>query len=247
MATRGDGRGVGHERAFVTTLPAGGQVVLDAEESRHLLRSRRAQPGDTIVLFDGQGNGRFAELLDGDGRTATLVVGDPAPSREPPRAVRIACSLPEAGRADDLVALLAELGVAELQPILCARTDPRRAALPGRRANRWQRLIREAAKVNGCHQFLVVHDTRPLAAFLADAAAGDAVLLDPDPDAPALIDALPAAGALPWLVIGPEGGFTDAELVAARSREHLVSRLGACALRVGTAAVSAAAVALARA
>jgi 16S rRNA (uracil1498-N3)-methyltransferase len=247
MATRGDGRGAGPERAFVAQLPAEGQVTLDVEESRHLLRARRVQVGDTVVLFDGRGQGRFAELLSGDGRSATLLVGSPAPGREPARAVRIACSLPEAGKADDLVAMLAELGVAQLQPIVCARTDPARAALPERRARRWARLNREAAKVSGCNRFLVVCASETLAAFLTASSTEDVLLLDPDPAAPSLVDVLPVEGTLPWLVVGPEGGFTDAELAQARDAGHQTVRLGTCALRTGTAATSAAAIATARA
>ncbi len=245
MATRGDGRGAGPERAYVAHLPDEGQVTLEAEESRHLLRARRVEPGDVVVLFDGQGQGRFAELLPGDGRVATLAIGAPAPSRTPARDVRIACSLPEAGRADDLVAVLAELGVAVLQPLVCARTDPKRADLPARRVKRWARLIREAAKVNGCDRFLVVKESQPLLAFLSGLAPEAALLLDPDPAAPSLVDLLPAKGPLPWLLVGPEGGFADGELSQCRDAGLRTAQLGASALRIGTAASSAAAIAVA--
>ncbi|MDA1194614.1 MAG: 16S rRNA (uracil(1498)-N(3))-methyltransferase, partial [Planctomycetota bacterium] len=55
---------------------------------------------------------------------------------------------------------------------------------------------------------------------------------------------LPAGGVCPWLLIGPEGGFTSEELAAAQAAGASVAHLGRPALRVETAAVAAAAIAL---
>jgi 16S rRNA (uracil1498-N3)-methyltransferase len=83
----------------------------------------------------------------------------------------------------------------------------------------------------------------PLADVLG-AAAGRAVLLDPDPALPRLLRALPRSGPV-VLVVGPEGGFTDEEIAAARRAGAAAASLGPCVLRVETAAVVAAGVALA--
>ncbi|MFM8979423.1 MAG: 16S rRNA (uracil(1498)-N(3))-methyltransferase [Planctomycetia bacterium] len=83
-----------------------------------------------------------------------------------------------------------------------------------------------------------------LAALLAALPPASAVLLDPDPAAPPLLAGLPAAGELPWLLVGPEGGFVAAELAAAARAGVAVARLGSTALRVEQAALAAAAQAL---
>lgn len=241
MATAGAGRGPGPERVFARPLPAGGEVVLDEAESAHLVRARRARVGDPLVLFDGEGVARRGRLRVADARAARVAIEGEAPDRAPGRVVRLAVALPEMGRADRMVAMLAELGVAELAPLLAARSDPRRAGQAARRAPRWARLAREACKVNGCARALRLAP----ALALEEALARGALLLDPDPAAPPLGGVLAAVRGEGWLLVGPEGGFGAQELEAARAAGVPVARLGRPALRVETAAVAAAAVALA--
>ena len=93
MATLGGARGAGPERAFAEPLPASGRVVLGPEESKHLVRVRRAERGVAVVLFDGLGATRAAILEVADARAAVLTVLGDAPDREP-RTLQLAVSLP---------------------------------------------------------------------------------------------------------------------------------------------------------
>jgi 16S rRNA (uracil1498-N3)-methyltransferase len=240
MATAGDRRGPGPERAYAPDLGAD-EVTLDASESAHLVRSRRVRAGEVVVLFDGRGTSVTGEVLRADPRATVVAVTGSAPDRAPRRAVCVAVSLPEAGRADRMVAQLAELGVSELAPLACERTPPGRNALAARRAERWARIAIEGAKVCGASVTLAV---RPVVAFDA-AVTRPAVLLDPDPRAPWLSEIVATLGPETWLLIGPEGGFTDAEIDLARSARIACARAVATALRVETATVVAAAIALA--
>lgn len=241
MATAGGQRGGGPERAHAPDLASGPAVRLSPEESRHLVRVRRARAGDVVVLFDGRGGSAVGTLVEADPRAACVRVEGPYPDREPRREVTLAVALPEPPRADLLVGVLAEMGVARLVPLLTARTHPRRAAMAVERAPRWHRLAVEAAKVNGRARLLEIAEPLPYARALA----APAVLLDPDPGAPLLPGLLPATGALPRLLVGPEGGFTPGELDEARAAGVPRARLGAAVLRVENAALAAAAIALA--
>jgi len=243
VATAGDRRGPGPERAYAPDLPSGvGEVVLSPEESHHLVRVRRVRPEDPVVLFDGAGGSVLGQLVEAVPGRAVVAVEGPYPDREPTRPLVLAVSLPEPGRSDDLVASLAELGVARLVPLLAARTPRGRDALPARRRERWGRIAREAAKVNGCSRLLRIEPVARFDAVVAEAPA--ACVLDPDPEVPRLASVLPAHGDLPWLLVGPEGGFTDDEVASAERAGALRVRLGPLALRTSTAAIAAAALTL---
>ena len=81
MATAGDARGAGPERAYCPHLPASGLVTLYHDEGHHLVRARRARVGDPVVLFDGglgAGSNALAaravsEALPGDAGPLELV------------------------------------------------------------------------------------------------------------------------------------------------------------------------------
>jgi 16S rRNA (uracil1498-N3)-methyltransferase len=247
VATAGGGRGTGPERAWVAPLPAAGRVTLDGDESAHLVRVRRVRAGDEVVLFDGAGITRRARLALADPKAAVLEIEGDAEDREPARPLTLAVSPPEPARADELVQSLAWLGVTRLVPLVCERTPRGRADLVSRRRTRWERLAREAAKGNGRSRVLTVAEPLPLAALLAAPPAEGLVLLDPDPRAHGFTSVLSAGRMFPWLLIGPEGGFTAPEVAAATQVGAIVARLGATALRVELAAVAAASVALATA
>lgn len=249
MATSGHARGGGEERAFAAHLPDSGRLTLSPEESAHLVRVRRVGAGERVVLYDGCGTLRFARLLSADPRAAEVEVGEPAPDREPARALTLAVSPPETGRADLLVEGLAWLGARRWVPLTTARTPPGRADLVERRRGRFERLAREALKGCGRSRLLEVGRVVGLADALREAppGAGPAVLLDPDPLAPTLLEVLaraPRGPEHPLLLVGPEGGFTAEEVGEARDLGAHVARLGSTALRVEQAALAAAAQAL---
>jgi 16S rRNA (uracil1498-N3)-methyltransferase len=218
--------------------------VLSADESAHLVSVRRVRVGDAVVLFDGRGGTALCRLVEAAPRAALVRVEGPYPDREPERAVVLAVSPPEAGRLDVLVSGLAELGVSRLIPLLAERTPAGRGDLVLGRQSRFTRLALDAAKVNGRSRLLEVSPPAALERLLGESGPG-LVLLDPDPGLPPLPDCLPASGPLPWLLVGPEGGFTESELERGKRAGGRLARLGHVALRTGTAALAAAAVALA--
>lgn len=247
MATQGGGRGPGPERAWHAPLPAAGRVTLDEGESAHLVRVRRVHAGESVVLFDGEGVTRRARLVVADPRAAVLEVEGDGEDREPARELTLAVSPPEPARADELVQSLAWLGVTRLVPLVCERTPRGRADLVARRRARWERLAKEAAKGNGRSRVLAVAAPTLLTALLAAPPTEGLVLLDPDPSARGLLTTLPPGRPFPWLLVGPEGGFTASEVAGATQVGAIVARLGATALRVELAALAAASVALASA
>ncbi len=240
MATAGDMRGSGPERAFADVLPAAGEVELDAEESSHLVRARRVREADAIVLFDGRGRTMLATLVRADPRRAVARIVAPYADREPGRRVTLCVSLPEAGRTDRLVAQLAELGVTSLMPLMCARTPAGRMDQVARRRERWLKLTREAGKSSGRSRLLEILEPSTLEALI-EAQKEAVVLLDPDPALPRLPEVLARLTVPPWIAVGPEGGFTGEEVACASM--SLRARLGETALRTETAALAAAAVA----
>ena len=80
--------------------------------------------------------------------------------------------------------------------------------------------------------------------ILPDLLAEGALMLDPDPRAPSLMAALGMGDKTPWILIGPEGGFTELEVAAAHDAEARIACISSLALRTTTAALAAAAIAL---
>jgi len=226
----------------------GDERVLDAEESRHLLRVLRARPGAAVRLTDGRGHVFAAELLGGDVRGArvrvTAVTRDEAELLAP-RLV-LACGLIKGKRWEALLETAVELGAHTVAPLAAARAEVAPGA--GRR-RRWLTVLQTALKQSGRAWCPDLAEPVAPAEFLANAAgevyfgrARDRArdVADPALLAPAdLASPPPGAAAPPALVwcVGPEGGWTDAESEALAARGDAV-RLGAHRLRTATAAAA---------
>ena len=221
-------------RAFVSTIPNPGEsVLLDRDERRHVRSARRARDGDRIELLDGAGHVAPAQLEEdvSGARVAAIEVFDPPPD------IAIAVAVARGGRFDSLVEKLTELGIASIEPIVCARSLLPRGAS---RQERWRRVAVAALKQSRQPWVPRIAAPAPLASVIGD--GRQLLALDPQGEAVPIPDAIDAPPIR--LLIGPEGGFDDTErALLAASGARMVS-LPSAILRVETAAMVAAVLAL---
>ena len=178
----------------------------------------------------------------GRDRVDLAVVGAGPGGRDLATPLVLATAVPKGDRFDWLVEKATEIGVTRLVPILAERSavDPRSSKL-----DRLRRRIVEACKQSGRSRLMEL-----------DEPIGWAVWLERGPIPPARIVADPSGGPL-WdgarlplsegvaVAVGPEGGFTESEVEAARCAGFRRAALGPTILRVETAAMAACAVVVA--
>ena len=214
-----------------------GRVTFDALESRHLSRALRLQPGDTVIASDGSGHD-YTVRLDSVGARATgTVLGVAARGAESPLAITLVQGVPKGDKMEAIVRAATELGVARIQPVLTMRTVVHLAApAAAARAERWQRVAREAAKQCGRAVVPAVAPPAPLTAALDEARDSDLAVCLWEGEAPPLAATLnvlhPRRAAV---LVGPEGGLDAAEVAAARRAGWRVASLGPRVLRTETA------------
>ncbi len=221
---------------------ASGDVTVRDDGHHYLFRVRRLAVGDPVVLFDGCGREADARVAKVTADEATLAVQDvrevPAPARP---ALTVLLSLIKGDRTEWAIQKLVELGVDRIVPIRAARSVVK---LDGARAaSRHQRYATVAGDAARQCRRATVPEVAPIADFrsaLAGAADADLrLLLWAQGQGTRLRDALPAAPpARIAVLVGPEGGFTEAEVEAAVAAGFVAVRLGPRILRAETAAVA---------
>jgi 16S rRNA (uracil1498-N3)-methyltransferase len=224
-----------------------GPLDLPAEEFRHAAASLRLRKGDRVAVFDGAGSVGYGNVSRIGRGGAQVTIDDVIAHVSPPGiAPTIAVAMPKAQRQSFLIEKCTELGVAELWPMTC-RHSVVRAAL-GQTA-RWRRATIEAAKQ--CHRahLPVVAEMQSFEQVITRVATvGRAVMAHIDPRAQPLLRVLRELerGASLLALVGPEGGWSDAEIAAATAARVRPVSLGPLVLRVETAAIAIAAVVSAR-
>lgn len=226
------------------SLAAGPRPVA-GDDHHYLFRVRRLAAGDRLVLFDGEGVEADAEVTSAGPRTGALAVGAPRAVDVPPPRLTVLLSIIKGERMDWCVEKLVELGAGRIVPVAAERSvvrlDPDRAE---RRAARYRAQVRAAAQQSRCAVLPRVDPVCRLAAALERVAGAELkLLLWEDPRAIPLRSAIPerAPGAVA-LLVGPEGGFTSAELEQAEAAGFVAVGLGRRILRAETAAVASAAI-----
>ena len=220
-------------RFFVEAPITGNVATLTGDEAHHLSRVMRAAVGDELVLFDGSG-AEFLARITQVGKSAALVqiIERREIDREGKCRLTLAAALPKGERQKWLVEKATELGVARLVPLITERgvAQPVEAALV-----RLRRAVIEASKQCGRNRLLEIAEPADAAAFFAAAPVGTVRLLA-DPSGMPLTSVAHAAELI--AAIGPEGGFTPAEVAAAAECGWQLVSLGKSILRVETAAIA---------
>ena len=226
------------DRFFADDLAErGARVVLSPDETRHV-KVRRVSPGEEATLFDGAGRRARARLVSFEKKCAVFDVMEiqtAGPEVEP--LVTVATAVPKGPRMADLLRACTEVGVWKILPMITERSVARPDE--GRLNDRWVRIAREAAKQS---RRFHAPEVLPVAGFnevLATVEDFDVTLIAETrrgavPLREVLKDKQGAGTAL--VLVGPEGGFTDAEVEKATSRGFVAARFPGPVMRVETAA-----------
>jgi 16S rRNA (uracil1498-N3)-methyltransferase len=215
-------------------------VTLDPEETFHLARVVRLPVGARVEVCDGQGGNFAARVATLEPQGATLhILETLAAWGESPLPLVLGIGLAKGDALDEVVRQATEMGVRQIFPFICERSERLTPDRLGRRRQRWSRLARESLK--SCQRSLLPHIAAPrdLAAALEGPEELKLIFWEEERGG-----GLKSILHLPRprdvrVLIGPEGGFSAAE--AARAREagfHVVS-LGPRRLKVATAALAA--------
>jgi 16S rRNA (uracil1498-N3)-methyltransferase len=213
-------------------LEPGQTVRLSSEHAHYLGRVLRLKSGAQVGLFDGAGNEWPAELNDLSNRAATAVIcGATEPEPAPVPLVLVASWL-KGNAMDAVVQKSVELGATAVWLLDATRSNY--TADTKRRANKLahlQRVARAAAEQCDTRWLPSVTEVGDLAALLRMHRPGRTLFLDPGGSPLTTTAPEPLT-----LVIGPEGGWSDAERDAAGELEGLeVTGLGPLTLRAETA------------
>lgn len=224
------------------------RIRLTTEQQHYLYRVLRLRAGDQFIAMDGQGHWWLAALANGD----QAVILKPLPTHtELAVSVRLVLAMPKAGM-EDVVRQVTELGVHSILPVISQRTvlNPSTAKL-----DRWRRIAQEAAEQS---ERQVVPDILspqpwsqilPVERALSSTELPLAYLCQARGEHPHLLtrlltqfpthNAITLAEPPPLLTvaIGPEGGWTEAEVAEALTAGYQPVSLGSRILRAVTAPI----------
>jgi 16S rRNA (uracil1498-N3)-methyltransferase len=224
--------------AISSAAVEGAVATIAGAELHHMRDVMRLLPGTEVALFDERGAEYAGVIRDFQARQAVIEISAAARAQaEITSELILAAAVIKGPRMDFLVEKAAELGAAELWPVLCARGVAREVG--GERLARWRRLASAAAK-----QSLAPRATEVVAPLkledLIRRLDGGRLCVVLSAGAPPLGAVLRQARTRALLLLcGPEGDFTDEELAAAREAGFVAAGLGGRRLRSETAALAA--------
>jgi 16S rRNA (uracil1498-N3)-methyltransferase len=229
------------DRVFVPPeVISEGRAVLTGAVRRHLAESLRVRAGERFLATDGRGCEYLFETESADRRKLVArVVSEQRRTPGSGRGLTLAIAPPRGGRMEIAVEKAVECGVGRIVPLRCARSvlrDRRDSSRP----ERWRRIAQSATAQSGRVHLPEIVGMQEFSDALREAAAGKRLIAHPGLEAWSIPAAL--AGTKPGdpvtLFVGPEGGFTDEEVEAARTAGALFVSLGPTRLRSETAAIA---------
>lgn len=221
------------------TLAPGAQVDLPETAAHHAVRVLRMQAGDPLVLFDGQGGAWQAELTGkvGAGGTVRAALREfSADDHESPLDITLVQGLPAGDKMDWVVEKCVELGVTAIQPLAAKRSVIKLSAeRMARRVAHWNAIASAACEQCGRNRVPPVAPVLDLPQYLAMTREREAMRLLLAPHGGRSLKALTQPATPIVVMVGPEGGWEEGEVLAAQAAGFQALRLGTRVLRTETA------------
>ena len=217
--------------------PASPGLVLDEDNSRHIVQVLRMKPGEGLQLTNGKGALLTAEIVDDHKKKCRVAIR--SVDNTPPRANQVAIAispLKNASRFEWFLEKATEIGVSALIPLLCERTE--RASL---RLDRLHNILVSAMLQSQQSWLPVLAEPTSLQKLIQSPPAGNRFIAH-CLETPARTTSLATAAInrASLILIGPEGDFSPNEVSMALAAGFQPVTLGPNRLRTETAGIVAA-------
>jgi 16S rRNA (uracil1498-N3)-methyltransferase len=221
-------------------LPPSGSFELPAEAAHHAARVLRLREGDTVEIFDGKGSERRGKIAEISGRL--VVVGNLTATntnRESVLQILLAQALTSSEKMDWVIQKATELGVTGIQPLDTERSVAKLTSERiAKRLEHWQQVTISACEQCGRNVLPELHAPRDMMSWLQQMqkVSDTKIILLPDGSASLHSQDKPRGKVV--LLIGAEGGFTQAETDAALRCGFTPIQMGCRVMRTETAAIA---------
>ena len=240
---------------FVEQLPAASQnLILEEDQSKHIVQVLRKQKGDEILLTDGKGSKALVRIIDDHRKQCQVKINSIEKEAMPLPKVSIAISLlKNASRFEWFLEKATEIGVNEIIPLICVRTEKEKF-----RVDRLQNILVSAMLQSQQCWLPLLHEPISFENLIEENREGKNFIahclpeqkqqlasLIPNSQFPILNSQSPTPNSQlstpdSLILIGPEGDFTEGEIELALQKNFIAVALGKTRLRTETAGIVAA-------
>jgi 16S rRNA (uracil1498-N3)-methyltransferase len=235
-------------RRWIADEVHGDVAALTGEHAAHLGRVLRAQVGQEfdIVTGDVTHIGRITAISED---RVEFVLGE-AVTAKPAANLTLALAIFKFDRMEWAIEKCTEIGVARIVPVIARRTDAHLASAAVKRNERWQRIARQAAEQSrrdGAPEITPparLKDLAKASVLASSTSSVTRIVLAETEHKSRLRNVLQSSESEVALAVGPEGGWTEDELLWFRESGWVAASLGDTILRAETAAIVATALAM---
>ena len=220
-------------------------ITLDADSSKYLSRVMRYKAGDTIELFNGDGNNYKARIIDIASKAVQVQIESVGKNNsESPVSLTLVQSLAKGTKLELIIQKATELGVTRITPVITEhsvlRINPEKS---DRKLSHWTKIARSACAQCNRSVVPVIDPVTDITRWFADHTQEQSVLIHPaanntfgnlfnDPGPNLSLN----------ILVGPEGGFSSKELETAKNADVAIVSCGPRVLRTETAGLTAIAI-----
>lgn len=214
------------------------EVLLSGDAANHLSNVLRLKSGHPVVLFNGDDNEYSAQLIEvGKRKVIALIEAKLSISVESTLPIHLGQGISRGDRMDFVIQKAVELGVTEITPIITDRcTVKLNQQRWEKKHQQWQKIAIAACEQCGRNTLPKLHPPIQLVEWTRQSTQQLRLTLHPKAETSFRHISLSAQGVR--LLIGPEGGFTDAEVYATEQGGFKTILLGPRVLRTETAALA---------
>jgi 16S rRNA (uracil1498-N3)-methyltransferase len=223
-------------RRWIADEVSGNRAALTGDHARHLAQVLRAQVGQQFDLSTGA-EIRRGKIISVHPDRVEFELGEAIAQSEPAQ-ITVVMSIFKFDRMEWAIEKCTELGVARILPVIAGRTEKHLAAAAAKRAERWRRIVQQAAEQSRRTSVPEIAEPIKFKELLAVTGETRIVLSEMEQEV-MLKHAIPHDAGPVLLAFGPEGGWMEQELSAFREAGWKSASLGGTVLRAETAVIAA--------